>query len=228
MSGYSKLFSSIVTSSIWTESNSTLRVWIAMLATCNAEGVVEGAIPGFASLARVTVEEMKEAVKTLSSPDEFSRTPDNEGRRIEVILGGWRILNYERYRNTYQSGRGTSAERTRRYRERKKEPKKETELHKTDACKTSRSVTCDTVSIPTKLAAFDGFELKWAEWIACRKENRHPLNENTQLRQLRFLSRFEPSVAIQVLDTSMTNGWTGLFAPKGNQPKQNQSLDYRP
>lgn len=32
------------------------------------------------------------------SPDKWSRTTDNEGRRIEPIDGGWRLLNHAKYR----------------------------------------------------------------------------------------------------------------------------------
>ena len=48
----------------------------------------------FASLARVTTDRMRMTVAKLSSPDPDSRTLDYEGSRIEVIEGGWRILNY--------------------------------------------------------------------------------------------------------------------------------------
>jgi len=116
MAGYSKLFSSIVTSSIWCEDNIVLRVWIAMLATCNSDGIVEGSVPGFASLARVSPGEMRHALERLLAPDPDSRTPDNEGRRLAVIPGGWAILNYEDYRNRCQSKDGSRAEYMRRYR----------------------------------------------------------------------------------------------------------------
>jgi len=46
----------------------------------------------------VSVEQMVAAIDKFSSPDPYSRTPDNEGRRIETIEGGWVILNYTRYR----------------------------------------------------------------------------------------------------------------------------------
>ena len=116
MAGYSKLFSSIVTSSIWCEDNITLRVWIAMLATCNSDGIVEGSVPGFASLARVSPGEMRHALERLLAPDPDSRTPDNEGRRLEIIPGGWRILNYESYRNRCQAKDGSRAEYMKKYR----------------------------------------------------------------------------------------------------------------
>lgn len=121
MSGWTKLFSSIVTSSIWCEDDSTVRVWIAMLAVADADGVVEGSIPGFANLARVSVDQMRSAVAKLCSPDHDSRTPDNEGRRVEAIEGGWRILNYAAYREKGQAKEGSKAPAMRKYRARKRQ-----------------------------------------------------------------------------------------------------------
>lgn len=120
MAGYSKLFSSIVTSSIWSEDDKTLRVWFAMLAMTNANGYVEGSIPGFAHVARVTIPEMEHAIARLSSPDPYSRTPDNEGRRIEVVPGGWLILNYPTYRARGQAKEGGHAVVQKRYRDKKR------------------------------------------------------------------------------------------------------------
>ena len=121
MAGWAKLFSSIVTSSVWTEDDATLRVWIAMLATADAEGVVEGSIPGFASLARVTVEQMEAALAKLSAPDAYSRTPDHGGRRVEKIEGGWLVLNYAKYREQAQAKEGSRAPYDRVYRRRTRE-----------------------------------------------------------------------------------------------------------
>jgi hypothetical protein len=121
MAGWAKLFSSIVTSSLWCEDDVTLRVFIAMLATADADGVVEGSIPGFANLARVSLADMERAIERLSAPDPHSRTPDHEGRRIELIEGGWQILNYARYRQQAQAKEGSRAPYYRKYRQRKRE-----------------------------------------------------------------------------------------------------------
>lgn len=118
MSGFTKLFASIVTSSLWCEDHVTLRVWVAMLATCNASGVVDGSVPGFASLCRVSVPELESVLERLLGPDEYSRTPDHEGRRIEAIPGGWQILNYAAYRERGQKGTGSRAEYMRDWRAR--------------------------------------------------------------------------------------------------------------
>jgi len=98
-SGYTKLFSTIVASTIWNEDNSTRIVWITLLALSDSDGYVAGSIPGLATLARVSVEECKCALERLQQPDEFSRSPEHEGRRIEVVDGGWLILNRIKYRD---------------------------------------------------------------------------------------------------------------------------------
>lgn len=121
MSGWSKLFGSIVTSSIWCEPDHVLRVWIAFLATCNSSGEVEGSIPGMARLCGLTVERFEDAVSVLSSPDRYSRTPDNEGRRIVDVPGGWKILNYGLFRERGQAKEGSRAAYLREWRRLKAE-----------------------------------------------------------------------------------------------------------
>ena len=119
--GYSKLFGSIVTSSIWCEDHIVLRVWVAMLATCNAQGEVEGGVPGFASLCRITTNEMRHALVRLMATDEDSRTQTMDGRRIVDIPGGWRIVNYLDYRNRLQEKEGSKAKGMRDSRARKRD-----------------------------------------------------------------------------------------------------------
>jgi len=121
MAGYSKLFSSILTSSVWCEDNATRITWITMLALCDARGVVEGSIPGLANQAQLSIEDTEKAVAKLLAPDPYSRTPEHEGRRIEPIRGGWIILNYLDYRNRLQEKEGSKARAMRESRARKHE-----------------------------------------------------------------------------------------------------------
>ncbi len=92
---YTKLFSSITTSTIWLEPDHILRLWVYMLANADQEGCVYGAIPGLAHAARVSLQDTEEALNRFMSPDKFSRTKDFGGRRIEEIAGGWRLLNHQ-------------------------------------------------------------------------------------------------------------------------------------
>lgn len=96
--GYTKLFSSIVASTIWREPDHVRLVWITMLAISDGCGQVHASVPGLADLARVSIEHCEDALSRLSAPDEYSRTKDHEGRRIEPIDGGWLVLNYVKHR----------------------------------------------------------------------------------------------------------------------------------
>lgn len=109
MSGFTKLFSSITTSSLWCQDHIVLRVWIAMLAECDSNGMVEGSIPGFAHLCMISPDELARVIGILSGPDEYSRTKDHEGRRILTVDGGWQILNYKSYRERCQAKEGSRA-----------------------------------------------------------------------------------------------------------------------
>lgn len=96
--GYTKLFSSIVASTIWREDDKTRIVWITILAMKNERHVVEASLPGLADMARVSLKECEAAIIKLESRDKYSRNQEHEGRRIEKCDGGWRILNGEHYR----------------------------------------------------------------------------------------------------------------------------------
>ncbi len=98
MTGYTKLFGSILGSTIWREDLATKVVWITMMAMADQDGIVKASVPGLAHLAGVTVEETESAVAKFLSPDPYSRSPENEGRRIEPVDGGWRLLNHSKYR----------------------------------------------------------------------------------------------------------------------------------
>ena len=98
MTGFTKLFSSIVHSTIWRDEMHVKIVWITMLALANRNGDVLASMPGLADASRVSLDQCQEALKRLSGPDKWSRTQEHEGRRIEEVDGGWNILNYMKYR----------------------------------------------------------------------------------------------------------------------------------
>lgn len=95
---FTKLFSSITTSTIWVSPDAHLRLWVFLLAEADPKGRVWGSIPGVASAARIPLADAEAALQAFMSPDPYSRTKDAEGRRIEEIDGGWRLLNYIKYR----------------------------------------------------------------------------------------------------------------------------------
>lgn len=121
MAGYTKLFSSLITSTIWREPDHVRIVWITMLALADKNGEVQGSIPGLSDMARVSLKDCQDALLALESPDEWSRTKDHEGKRIETIDGGWMVLNHPKYR------RIMSADERREYNRLKKAEQRERE-----------------------------------------------------------------------------------------------------
>lgn len=95
---YTKLFSSITESTIWLEPDHTRLLWITMLAMADRQGRVFGSLPGLAHRAIVPIKSAEVAIQRFLEPDEHSRSPNHEGKRIEIIEGGWRLINYGRFR----------------------------------------------------------------------------------------------------------------------------------
>lgn len=95
---FTKLFSSITASTVWCESSDTRVVWITMLAMADRHGRVWASIPGLAKEAAVSVDAARTAITKFLSPDPDSRTKVAEGRRIEPIDGGWKLINHAKYR----------------------------------------------------------------------------------------------------------------------------------
>ncbi len=97
---YNKLFSKIVTSSIWLEPTPTRIVWLMFIALMNEDGFVQFAsAANVAHTARINDPEADEAIKILEGPDPNSADEENDGRRIEKVPGGWMILNAGKYRD---------------------------------------------------------------------------------------------------------------------------------
>lgn len=99
LSGYTKLWNTIIHSTVWREDLHVKVVWITMLAMADQNGSVQASVPGLADAARVSIDQCQDALKRLSAPDEYSRTKDCDGRRVEVCEGGWTLLNHKKYRD---------------------------------------------------------------------------------------------------------------------------------
>jgi len=125
MSGYTKVFGSIIHSTIWRDDDHVRLVWITMLAMAGEDGVVEASVPGLMDAARVTRGNVEDALERLMSPDPDSRNPDHEGRRIAAIDGGWLLLNHDKYKykmskeEKLERDRENSRIRSQRYRDKR-------------------------------------------------------------------------------------------------------------
>ncbi len=97
--GYTKIFSSMLDSSVWQLSKEARLLWLTMLLKKDQDQVVRAAVPGLAHAARLTVVETQAALAELAQADPWSRSKEDEGRRIREVEGGWLIVNGAVYRN---------------------------------------------------------------------------------------------------------------------------------
>jgi hypothetical protein len=89
---------------LWAEPDSVRILFITLLAMCDKDGYVYGSRIGIERAAMIfwNKDEDPDPWEVLLSPDKESsdkiRAPENEGRRIEEVSGGFRLLNFEYYR----------------------------------------------------------------------------------------------------------------------------------
>jgi len=96
---WAPLWSGIVDSSIWSEPDYVLKVFLTMLMLKDADDVVRGSAYQLAQRSKKSEIEVLDALKILSSPDTKRIEPQQfQGRRIEAVEEGWRILNAAKYR----------------------------------------------------------------------------------------------------------------------------------
>lgn len=96
---YNKLFTKILDSSIWLAPDPHRLVWITLLAAMDEDGnAMFASHLNLAARARVSPDAALEAIRAFESEDQYSGDPENNGRRVERIPGGWHVLNAHKYR----------------------------------------------------------------------------------------------------------------------------------
>ena len=240
MSGYTKLFNSIVTSTIWTEDDKTRIVWITMLALADKHGEVQASIPGLARVAGVSVADCEKALEKFLSPDPYSRTPDDEGRRIESIEGGWVLLNHGKYRDlaSKEESKASNAVRQKRWRDRQRRNAKVTgsdagvteERDIADAKAEAKSTPKPPRGAsPLDLPHGKIFREAWATWVKHRGEIKKSLKPTQTASQLKTLGKMPEAEAVAMIEHTVAMGWQGLRQPDpaksgGNTPVTTKTL----
>ncbi len=97
MAGYTKLFSDIVTSTIWQAPNDQRVLWITLLALKGGDNICRATVPALAKMCDLTIENCEKYLELFQQPDKYSRSQEHEGRRIQAVAGGWFLLNGDKY-----------------------------------------------------------------------------------------------------------------------------------
>jgi hypothetical protein len=178
--GFVKTYGALLDSSVWGEPMATRIVWITMLAMADKNGIVAASTDGIARRANVQLRAAEAAIAILEAPDPRSKSPEHEGRRVEKIDGGFRILNYLKYRELQTEKQRQDAERQRRHRETKRDnrvtsrsghkrsrpvaPKAKAEANTETNTETTKATTVPTDAGKPKSAAWASEGAEW--WSA--------------------------------------------------------------
>jgi hypothetical protein len=101
MSGYTPVFGSVFTGTLhgrWPDTG----LWLCLLAMANKHGEVDCTPQYIASNTGLDAATVAECIERFMAVDQYSRSPESEGRRLELIdparPWGWRIVNHGKYR----------------------------------------------------------------------------------------------------------------------------------
>lgn len=100
MSGYTPVFDTIFQGSLCGK-YPDLPVWLVLLAMQQRGGIIDAHPSYIATVSGIPQTDVEAAIARFCEPDPSSRTPENDGRRLEALPDrgfGWRVLNHEKYR----------------------------------------------------------------------------------------------------------------------------------
>lgn len=113
---YGKVFSSIYDGSLYGNWQAIV-TFQQMIVLCGPDGVVDMTPQALAARTSIPLEVIQAGIAVLEAPDQYSRTPDQGGRRIERLDAhrpwGWQIVNYLKYRRLVCAAEKREADRRR-------------------------------------------------------------------------------------------------------------------
>lgn len=136
---YAKIFASLFKGTLRGKAHEIL-VFTYLLANAEKDSQVDVHPKAIADDVGLTREQVDAAIKSLESPDEDSRSPDYEGRRLLRLDAhrswGWHIVNHRKYREIQNKDdkRAYDAEAQRRRRERIRAKKDSTKNVTGESC----------------------------------------------------------------------------------------------
>lgn len=123
---YGKIFAKMYDGTL-RENWEALVTFQQLIVLADADGIVDMTPEAISSRTSIPLEIISKGIEILEAPDEFSRTPDQEGRRIERIDAhrpwGWHLVNHAKYAALRDSDtvRQQTRDRVRRHREKRRQ-----------------------------------------------------------------------------------------------------------
>jgi hypothetical protein len=212
MTGWTPLFQKIVGSSIWDEPDHIRIAWVTMLAITGKDGVCQVTAAGLARFAKITVEQAQEALDVLAAPDKASLSQDEkEGRRIERVDGGWKLINWEKFRELAKSAsqREANAKHQAAFRER--------QIDTSSPWHVAHGLELPE---PLRTAGCLGAVKVWLTHKAERNEAYKPTGLKVAL--LKWAGEFTPEELSLAIRESISNNWKGVFRAKAADSREQE------
>lgn len=194
-----------------------------MIVLADKDGIVDMTADAISRETTIPLKIITKGIEALEQPDPESRSPDEEGRRIVLLSEGrswgWKIVNYDYYRKLRNEEERREYHRQ-YYRENrsKSATKKNSTAPQQNSTDSTNSSKQNAVSRKEEEHIPDGLnQSAWNDYTAHRKELRAkrltPRGEQLAMEKLAKLPHDDQRT---VVDTTISNGWTGLFPEKPN------------
>lgn len=153
---YGKIFSSMYDGSLYGQWEAIV-TFQQMIVLSDAEGFVDMTPQALAARTSIPLEIINKGIELLSAPDKYSRSPDCDGRRIELVdvkrPWGWRIVNYPIYRRMASADEKRESDRLRIAEKRRAERGERGTFHeeqtdeKSQGVAGSREASCEVANV---------------------------------------------------------------------------------
>lgn len=215
---YVKLFASLYQGTLRGCSDEIL-VFTNLLAHADQHGFVDKHWRAIAEETGLPRNRVEAAIISLEAPDNESRSPEHEGRRIIRMDGhrawGWQIVNYGKYRAIRSEDDRREQNRAAQERFRNKSKQSKPRSAQGEAEGEGEEIKPAVASLP-----------EWINpeiWAAFKKHRGKKFSIKAQELTFKELADFkgagqDPN---KTLERSIANGWKGVFAEKQNGAKGN-------
>jgi hypothetical protein len=210
-------------------------VWATILPLADKHGVISYSWMAIASMTGWPMDLLRQGINELMAADPGSNSQDEDGRRLVPYNQrpgkdwGWRMVNHAKYREKarlqsknereVETGQNRDRMTTRppvTAADRRSPPLTPSQTHTQTQTQTKREERASAREPPPGLNS-----LAWQQWEAYRREIRRPIKPASVQAAQRRLAGFGADQEA-VVEQSIANSWTGLFALKTDfSPKAN-------
>jgi len=172
---YGKLFASMYDGTLYGQWQAIITLQ-QMVILADEDGVVDITPPALAAKTSIPLEIIEKGLEQLSQPDRYSRSPADDGRRIVLIdpdrPWGWRIVNYQHYRDlaSREDKKRKDRERIAEKRNKNKDVANCRNVSQTVADVAHTDTDTNTENNRSNAAASDRFSDFWAAYPKKRKK----------------------------------------------------------